>query len=131
MKDQGPINALVLEREASVTEKVTEILKKRSYMIATTSKKEEALSLLKEGLYPLAIVGELAGSHSLFEFMREIIMTSPMTSVILITDLSKAEVHEKAEGYGILGHVSRAIQSEGLIPLLDGFEKIFKSLPQA
>jgi hypothetical protein len=51
-------------------------------------------------------------------------MASPMTSVILITDLPKQEVDDTAEGYGILGHTDRSVRSEEMIPLLESFEKI-------
>ncbi len=55
-------------------------------------------------------------------------MTSPMTSIILISDLPTKEVDERAEGYGILGHVNRSIPSKNLTLLIEHFEKISQSV---
>jgi len=73
-------------------------------------------------------VGNAKGTSSTFEIMRKIVMTSPMTSIILISDLPTKEVDEKAEGYGILGHVNRSIPSKYLTLLIEHFEKISQSI---
>jgi len=54
-------------------------------------------------------------------------MASPMTSIIMVTDLSHSEVDEKAEGYGILGNIARDVPAEELLSLLGAFEKIQQS----
>jgi hypothetical protein len=57
-------------------------------------------------------------------------MTSPMSSIIMVTDLSHSEVDEKAEGYGILGNIARNVPTEDLLSLLHTFEKIQQSFKQ-
>ncbi|MCK4817903.1 hypothetical protein KA005_19180, partial [bacterium] len=76
-------------------------------------------------------VGNAEGGISPFESMKDIVMTSPMTSMILITDLPEEEVNERAEGYGILGYVNREISSKDLLKLIKGFEEIFRSFAPA
>ena len=120
-------NAIILEKNRELVDSIAKALKRRSYSVTITSQKEEALGHLKERLYPLAIVGDIEGSSSPFEAMREIVMASPMTSMVLISDLSEEEVNEKAEGYGILGHVSRQAHSKDLLKLVKSFEAIFTS----
>ena len=124
-------HALILETNRDIIETLSKILKRRSYTVTASSNKEVALGHLKERLYPLAVVGEAEGGVSPFEAMREIVMTSPITSIILITELPEEEVSEKAEGYGILGHVNRDIPSKDLLKLIKGFEEIFKSFSPA
>ncbi len=128
MKNQEKISVLVVEKDNTVVESIVKILKARSYATTQLSKKDEALSFLKERLHPLAIIGDTEGNGSSFEVMREIVMTSPMTSMILITDLPKKEVDEMAEGYGILGHVNRGIPHDDMILLLEKFEDIYNFL---
>ena len=41
---------------------------------------------------------------------------------------TKEQVDEKAEGYGILGHISRSISSKNLMSLIEQFEKISQSI---
>ena len=128
MENQGEIKALVVEKDQTVVESIELVLKEKSYIVASSSNEDEALGLLRETTCPLAIVGDAKGTSSTFEIMRKIVMTSPMTSIILISDLPKEEVDEKAEGYGILGHVSRSIPSKDLVLLIEQFEKISQSI---
>ena len=58
---------------------------------------------------------------------KTFVMASPMTSIIMVTDLSHSEVDEKAEGYGILGNIARDVPAEELLSLLGAFEKIQQS----
>ena len=128
MENQDDKKALVVEKDQTVVESIEMVLKEKSYSITRSSKENEALDLLRKSPYPLAIVGDAKGANSTFEVMREVVMTSPMTSVILISDLPTKEVDDKAEGYGILGHVSRSIPSKDLTLLIEHFEKISQSI---
>jgi DNA-binding response OmpR family regulator len=130
MENEKNIYAVVLEKDREVARSLAKILKRRSYDVETTFEKEKTLNLFKERPYQLALVGDSEDGHSAFESMKEIVMASPMTSIILITDLPKEEVREKAEGYGILGHVNRNMKSKDLRSLLNCFEQIFSSLGQ-
>ena len=66
---------------------------------------------------------------TVFTFPRsKIVMTSPMTSIILISDLPAKEVDDTAEGYGILGHINRSIPFKDLVDLIEQFEKISQSI---
>ena len=127
MKDEKRILALILEKDEIVVVLVDNTLQNRSYSVTVLSKKEEALNLLKERAFQLAIVGNTEDSASVFGIMREIVAASPMTSMILVTDLSEEEVDEKAEGYGILGQIGRAVPSGDLVQLLDSLEEILGS----
>ena len=128
MESQGDIKTLVVEKDQTVVESIERVLKEKSYTVTSASNEDEALGLLKETPYPLAIVGDAKGSNSTFEIMRKIVMTSPMTSIILISDLPMKEVDERAEGYGILGHVNRSIPLEDLTLLVEHFETISQSI---
>lgn len=127
MKDEKRILALILEKDKTVVATIDNTLQTRPYSVTVLSKKEEAIPLLKEKAFQLAIVGDTEDSVSVFEIMREIVAVSPMTSMILVTELSEEEVDEKAEGYGILGHIGRAAPSGDLTQLLDRLEKILGS----
>ena len=128
MKNQGDIKALVVEKGQTVVESIELALKEKSYIVTSSSNEDEALDLLRKTPYPLAIVGDAKGTSSSFAIMRKIVMTSPMTSIILISDLPTKEVDERAEGYGILGHVSRSIPLKDLTLLIEHFEKISQSV---
>ena len=122
-------HALVLEKDPAVTDAVLEILRERSYRATSLSTWKDALSHLRERPYPIAVIGDVEGFGSIFDAMKEIVMASPMTSLILLTDAHEKEIHEKAEGYGIIGHVKRSVPSTDLIRLLERFEEISRAIP--
>jgi len=128
MKNQENIKALVVEEDRAVVNSIERVLKDKSYSVTHSSGEEEALDLLRKTPYPLVMIGNAKGAGSTFDVMRKIVMTSPMTAIILISDLPTKEVDDKAEGYGILGHVNRSIPYNDLVVLIEQFEKISQSI---
>jgi response regulator RpfG family c-di-GMP phosphodiesterase len=128
MENQKKIPVLVVEKDQTIVKAIKRALKEKSYNAITVPNEEKSLRFLKEKVYPLAIVGDAEGTDSAIDMMRKIVKTSPMTSIILISDLPKEQVDEKAEGYGILGHISRSIPSKNLTLLIEQFEKISQSI---
>lgn len=127
MSTRKEIYALIVEKDDNVAGAIQKILEDRHYGVTLLAKKEDAIRVLKDRDVSLAVAGEAEDSDSPFQFMKEIVMASPMTSMILVTDLPEKEVDDKAEGYGILGHVGRSVKWEEMIPLLESFEKILRS----
>jgi DNA-binding NtrC family response regulator len=127
MDTQREIHALVVEKDEKVAGAIQKVLEDRHYRVTLLFSKGDAIRLLKESPVSLAVAGEAEDSDSPFHIMKEVVMASPMTSMILITDLPEQEVDDKAEGYGILGHAGRSVRSEDMIPLLEAFEKILGS----
>ena len=124
MIERQKVKAVVLVADESISRTVKGLLKERSYDVTVFFQKNEALDFLKEKSPHLAVVGDAGEKASVFESMKDIVMNSPVTSLILITDRPKKEVDEKAEGYGILGHVNREIPSDEMESLLENFETI-------
>jgi len=128
MESQGKIRVVVVEKDQEVVNSILHVLKDKPYQIKICSGRVETGRVLGERSYGLVLIGDTDERDSPFDVMKDVVMASPMTSIILITDLQEKEVHDKAEGYGILGHVNRAIPSGGLISLIEQFEKISGSL---
>jgi DNA-binding NtrC family response regulator len=121
------VKVLLVERDQHVAEAVTQVLKNRPYELNILTESEEIEHHLKKNLYGLALAGDAGDGRSPFDIMKDIVRTSPMTSLILITDLPGKKVFELAEGYGILGSVDRSIPQKTLIQLLDIFNSIIEA----
>ena len=121
---------LILENHMATADSITKILRKRGYETSFTKTKSEAVTMIKEKGIGLVVIGNNDDNISVFDMLKDIVMASPMTSVILVTDISPKEIHEKAEGYGILGHVSRSVDHDQLATLVKNFEMITGSLPR-
>lgn len=127
MIENKEIKVMVAEKKQDVLNSVIEILKARPFKLSYSSVDGEVIRNLKNYDYDLILIGEIEGGISPFDLMKAVVKISPMTSVILITDAPEEEVHERAEGYGILGSIAGDVPKEKLIQFLDGFEAILKS----
>ncbi len=123
MTEEKKYAAIIIEKNLERATQVANLLEKRRYAPAVFSTRESMIQELAGKTVPLVILGETEEGDSSFQLMQEVVKRSPMTSIILITDASEKEVEEKAEGYGILGHVGSAPEN-ALFTLLDNFEKI-------
>jgi DNA-binding NtrC family response regulator len=128
MEQKTPAKVLLLENEPEITEKIQQALGKEPYETTCFSSCVEALEASEKNPFNLVISGHNAEHKDPVEVMKDFVMASPMSSIIMVTDLSDSEVEEKAEGYGILGNISRNVPVEKLFTLLNTYEKIQQSL---
>ena len=121
---------LLLENDPAVMEKIQQTLEDDTYEKACFSNRNEALKASKETLFDLIITGHNEENEDPIDVMKTFVMASPMTSIIMVTDLSHSEVDERAEGYGILGNIVRDVPTEDLLSFLGTFEKIQQAIKQ-
>ena len=94
-------------------------LSKRGMDATILSDPEEALRLCRDTPPNLAIVEDPLRSMSGTVFLGHLVRISWITSTILIADSDEKQVHERAEGLGILGHLKSPHDKEGLDLLLE------------
>ena len=128
MEKHPSVKVLIVEKSAEISQMLKSILEKRGFDISMEPGAEKGLQLLKEGGVALAFAGSTEEGIPTLELMRKIVMQSPMTSLILISELSNEELDEKAEGYGILGNIRPQAPTDGLDELIDTFDNIHKTL---
>lgn len=112
----------LLEMEPELKEKVAGYFEDEGYCVMSFDGVGPFLEFLKNNPVSLALVG--LSDESEKDILKLIVRQSPMASVILMTDLSETDVHEMAEGYGILGAVPRSEPLPALKELKDRFEEI-------
>lgn len=122
------LKALIIEKDMETAQTIQSILEKRGIAASIEPSAENGLRVLKGGPVAMAFAGKAEEGISPLELMRKIVIQSPMTSLILISELSEAELHDKAEGYGILGNIHPQHPAEGLDKLIDTFENIHQAL---
>ena len=130
VNQETKIKVLLLENDPAILDKIQLALEGRPYEKASFSSSDEALKASKETLFDLIISGHNAEDEDPIGVMKAFVMATPMTSIIMVTDLSDSEVDEKAEGYGILGNITRKVPTESLLSLLNTYEKIQQSFKQ-
>lgn len=127
MNPETKRKVLLLENDPAVLEKIQQAMEDRSYEKTCFSSSNDALKASKETLFELIITGHNAENKDPVDVMKTFVMASPMSSIIMVTDLSHSEVDEKAEGYGILGNIDRNVPTGDLLSLLETYEKIQQS----
>ena len=130
MNQETKIKVLLLENDPAVHDKIQQALEGRPYEKTSFSSSNEALKASKKSFFNLVITGHNEENKNPIDVMKAFVMASPMTSIIMVTDLSESEVDEEAEGYGILGNITRNVPTEGLLSLLHTYEKIQQSFMQ-
>ncbi|MCG6880005.1 MAG: response regulator [Deltaproteobacteria bacterium] len=131
MSQETETKVLLFENDPTVIYKIEQAFLNRNLKVIRFSTRDEALEALNGTSFDLLFVGLGVEKLDPIKVVRTFVMASPMSSVITITDLSDAEIHEKAEGYGILGNITRDIPNEQLFSLLDNHTKIHQSLRQS
>lgn len=121
---------LILEDNPLVLDKIKQNLKSQAFEAQSFGSREMALDALKKDFFQIIITGHTADSDDPIEVMKAMVMTSPMSSIIMVTDLSEADVEEKAEGYGILGNVTRDVPENDLTSFINTFQEIQANLQQ-
>jgi DNA-binding NtrC family response regulator len=116
--------AVVIEKDPILGRKVGDCLAQRGYLVEYASGNHELAKLFDGGRISLAVLGETREGGDFVHSLDAIVRLSPMTSVILLTDLTDADVHDRAEGYGILGTASRRDPITDLDILIGRLEEI-------
>ncbi len=127
MNPETTRKVLLLENDPEVLEKIQKALQDRFYEKTCFSSSHDALKASKETLFDLVITGHNEENKDPIDVMKTFVMASPISSIIMVTDLSHSEVDEKAEGYGILGNIGRDAPTGDLLSLLETYEKIQQS----
>ncbi|HDM09824.1 MAG TPA: response regulator [Desulfobacteraceae bacterium] len=119
---------LILESDRQLAQQIQEYLSGQASLVTAPSSVKDALDLLKSQRIHLAFLGDPPGGSSSFDILKDFVKTSPMTYVILITDTPEKEVHDRAEGFGILGHIPRAFSPNEIERLIDKYREINQAL---
>jgi len=119
---------LILESDRQLEQQIQEYLCGQASLVTAPSSVKEALHLLKGQKIHLAFLGDATGGSSSFDILKDFVKSWPMTYVILITDTPEKEVHDRAEGFGILGHIPRAFSPNQIERPIDKYRKINQGL---
>ena len=120
--------ALILEGDTKIATQLKALLSDQFGQVIFAPDTAEALKLLREKEIQMAFVGDPSEGVSCFDLLKDLVRASPMTYVVLITDEPEEVIHEKAEGYGILGHIPRAFASSHIQTLVNKYKQITKGL---
>lgn len=116
--------ALIVITDLSSAEAVKATLKANGIEGVIETDERKALDLCRVDPPDLAIVGDPLECMSVYHFVTELLKISWTVSTILVTEDDAEAVHEKAEGLGIVGHISHAKDREKLEQLLSDFKKL-------
>jgi DNA-binding response OmpR family regulator len=118
------LRALVVVTEPAKAEAIEQCLSGRGINSTVMSDPEDALSSCRQNPPNLAIVEDPLGSMSGTLFLNHLVRISWSTGTILIADSDESQVHDRAEGLGILGHMRSPNDLATLEHLLDRFEEV-------
>lgn len=116
--------ALIVVHDLSAAEAISAACTSKGIEGTIESDEQRALDLCRNDPPDLAIVGDPLPSMSAYRFVTELLKISWTISTILVTADDPETVHEKAEGLGVVGHISSPADREKLGQLLDDFKRL-------
>lgn len=104
--------------------KAVKILSNRGIDVLAVNTLEKFLEHGRSFPPDLIIVEDDITSNSGLQAIRDLLKVSWTVSSILVSKLQEEEIHDRAEGLGILGSLPSLDDSDKLQSLLDAFERL-------
>ncbi len=120
-KTNMKVKALVVVNEPDRVNIIRQTLSDRGIDTTVLANPEEALSICRDVTPDLVIVQDPLRSMSGTVFLNHLVRISWATGTILIADDDEDQIHDRAEGLGILGHMRSTTDTDALERLLDKF----------
>lgn len=86
--------------------------------------RDEALNRQSEKPFDLLVVGDDPTTGDGLKLIKDFLAVNWVTSSIVICDVDEKNIHERAEGLGILGHIRTAGDVQSLARLLARFKQM-------
>ncbi|MDD3474053.1 MAG: hypothetical protein PHS86_14830 [Syntrophaceae bacterium] len=117
------ITALLFSTETKDIQKLSDVFSTRGIELTVVDSAADCLQKCMIFIPDLLIVEDDPGTDVGIKIVRDVLKISWTVSSILISPLEDNEIHDRAEGLGILGSISALDDFEKLNYLLDTFEK--------
>lgn len=122
--NKGKSLAIILSNDLPGLAQAESLLSTRGIETLKTNSLEQCIEQVRNSSPDLLIVEDDTVHNSGIRAIREALKISWTISSILVSSLDEAQIHDRAEGLGILGSLSSLDDSEGLKALLDSFDRI-------
>jgi len=122
MKKQHKV--LIFESDTALAKQIQDMLSEQFSEVFLSASGDEAIKLLTEQTIQLVFLGDPSEGGSRFDLLKNFVKASPITYIVLISDKSEKEIHDKAEGFGILGHIPRVFSPIKIHTLIDRYRQI-------
>ncbi|MDD3473209.1 MAG: hypothetical protein PHS86_10525 [Syntrophaceae bacterium] len=122
--NKGKSLAIILSNDLPGLAQAESLLSTRGIETLRTNSLEQCIEQVRNSSPDLLIVEDDTVHNSGIRAIREALKISWTISSILVSSLDEAQIHDRAEGLGILGSLSSLDDSEGLKALLDSFDRI-------
>ncbi len=94
--ETGTVTVLFLEDEPTIREVLAEYMKTSGYLVTETVRGDEAISLLRENTYHIAVLDVMVPGVDGFEVLQYIRDSCPETATIMLTALDDEKTQIKA-----------------------------------
>lgn len=121
--DEG-IKALIFLDDEAGAKTVSTLLKKHGIESFAVNSLEKCLDRMRLSSPDILIVEDNTNSNIGIKAVQEALRISWTVSPILISSLNEEQIHDRAEGLGILGFMSSPSDVEKLDSLIDIFRKL-------
>ncbi|MFH1675090.1 MAG: response regulator [Pseudomonadota bacterium] len=105
---------LIVSPNTANIELLVSELQQRGYQVYTADNSSEALELVKKEKYALVLIDDLLQDMSIIDLISSVMHVDFAINIGLITNMSPSEIHEKFEGWGIVGAIPNPVDTDGI-----------------
>lgn len=118
------MNTLIVSPDTANIELLIRELQQRGYQVYTANNSSEALELVKKEKYALVLIDDLLKDMPVIDLISAVMRIDFAINIGLITNMASSEIHDKFEGWGIVGAIPKPVNT-------DGIKSFFKKLDMA
>ena len=96
----------------------------KGYFVSWADSAENALKALGAEPPEISVVDETIDGQTCFELARKIIKKNVFINLVLVSELPEKELHDAAEGLGILTHIPLTPDSGHAKKIISSFESL-------
>jgi two-component system response regulator YesN len=115
-------NTLIVSADTANIELLIRELKQRGYQVTTVQTGSAALELVKTEKYNLVLIDDSLKDMPVIDLISAVMHIDVAISIGLLTNMADSEIHEKFEGWGIIGAIPKPVDTDGMESFIKKFD---------
>jgi two-component SAPR family response regulator len=116
------MHTLIISPNAADNAFLIKELKQRGHEVTQVNNSSETLELLKKEKYALVLIDDLLKDMPVIDLISAVMRIDFAINIGLLTNMADSEIHEKFEGWGIIGAIPKPVDTNGLESFIKKFD---------
>lgn len=120
------MNTLIVSPNTADSNVLIKTLKQKGHQATLAQNGNDALNMLKKHKYNLVLIDDLLKDISFIDLISAVMLIDITIHIGLLTNMTASEIHEKAEGWGIIGSIPKPVDADGTDHFLGKLDRVIQ-----